>query len=183
MVAVFGSSARALSHPLSDKAGLLLGSEGSGNSALVIYNDSDNVDYWGGMRFDGSPPYLTREHGGIAISQGSDKWDKCLAPGDMVRDAVRQVREMHGLGSTPEPYAAAFFDWSDDPFDGGSHLWNVGRPSWDLAPKIMQPRNGVPVFIVGEAYSDRQGWVEGALRTSERLLQEHFGLPPPRWLA
>jgi monoamine oxidase len=96
----------------------------------------------------------------------------------MVRDAARQVREMNGL-STPEPYAAAFYDWSDDPFGGGSHLWNVGCPSWELAPKIIRPRKDVPVYIVGEAYSDRQGWVEGALRASEMLLQQHFRLPLP----
>jgi hypothetical protein len=156
--------------------------EESGNSAIVIFNDSDNVDYWGGMRLDGSPPYMTRAPGGAAISRGSDMWDKCLAPEDMVRDAVRQVREMHGLRSIPEPYAAAFHDWSDDPYGGGAHLWNIGSPSWELAPRIIQPVNGVPVYIVGEAYSDRQGWVEGALRTSEMLLQQHFGLPPPPWL-
>src|SRR5262249_33821500 len=119
---------------------------------------------------------------GAAISTGSKVWDKCLAPEDMVRDAVRQVREMHGLRSIPEPYAAAFHDWSDDPYGGGSHLWNVGCASWDLGPEIIQPVNDVPVYIVGEAYSDRQGWVEGALRTSEMLLQQHFGLPPPSWL-
>ena len=119
---------------------------------------------------------------GVALSAGSNLWNQGVAPEDMVRDAARQVREMHGLRSTPEPYAAAFCDWSDDPFGGGAHLWNVGCASWDLAPKIIQPRNDVPVYIVGEAYSDRQGWVEGALRTSEMLLQQHFGLPPPSWL-
>jgi len=109
-------------------------------------------------------------------------WDKLVAPEGMVHDAVRQVREMHGE-STPEPYSAAFYDWSDDPFGGGSHFWNVGCPSWDLVPRIIHPRPDVPVYIVGEAYSDHQGWVEGALRTSEMLLQQHFGLPRPSWRA
>jgi hypothetical protein len=38
------------------------------------------------------------------------------------------------------------------------------------------------VHICGEAYSDQQGWVEGALCVAERMLQEHFGLKWPKWL-
>jgi hypothetical protein len=41
----------------------------------------------------------------------------------------------------------------------------------------------VPVFICGEAYSHGQGWVEGALETAEAMLQGHFGLRPPPYLA
>ncbi len=35
----------------------------------------------------------------------------------------------------------------------------------------------------GEAWSDWQGWVEGGLRSSERLLQGELGIGPPDWLA
>ena len=35
----------------------------------------------------------------------------------------------------------------------------------------------------GEAYSDQQGWVEGAFCEAEKMLQEHFGLQRPIWLA
>ena len=38
------------------------------------------------------------------------------------------------------------------------------------------------VFLCGEAYSVSQGWVEGALNTAERMLEEHFGLPRPAWV-
>jgi hypothetical protein len=34
----------------------------------------------------------------------------------------------------------------------------------------------------GEAYSDHQGWVEGALYVAERMLEEHFNLERPSWL-
>jgi hypothetical protein len=39
----------------------------------------------------------------------------------------------------------------------------------------------VPVFICGESYSHAQGWVEGALATTEDMLQHHLGLMPPTW--
>jgi monoamine oxidase len=38
------------------------------------------------------------------------------------------------------------------------------------------------IFIVGEAYSFGQGWVEGALDTAESTLEEFFGLAQPEWL-
>ena len=48
-------------------------------------------------------------------------------------------------------------------------------------PAITQPRPGLPVYICGEAYSQQQGWVEGALQTAEIMLQSHFGLAPAHW--
>jgi len=41
--------------------------------------------------------------------------------------------------------------------------------------RIVQPEDGVPVYICGEAYSDAQGWVEGALQTADLVLAK-FGL-------
>jgi hypothetical protein len=39
-----------------------------------------------------------------------------------------------------------------------------------------------PAYIVGEAYSGVQGWVEGALTSTELVLEQHFGLSRPSWL-
>ncbi|MGH8399456.1 MAG: flavin monoamine oxidase family protein, partial [Gammaproteobacteria bacterium] len=39
------------------------------------------------------------------------------------------------------------------------------------------------IYIVGEAYSYNQGWVEGALDTAESTLQQFFGLKWPSWLS
>ena len=47
---------------------------------------------------------------------------------------------------------------------------------------MRRPWPGVPVHVVGEASSNGQGWVEGALETAERTLQEQVGLARPRWL-
>lgn len=43
----------------------------------------------------------------------------------------------------------------------------------------MQPLANRPLFICGEAYSDAQGWVEGALQTADLLLKK-FGIGPLR---
>jgi hypothetical protein len=38
------------------------------------------------------------------------------------------------------------------------------------------------LHVCGEAWSDCQGWVEGGLRSVERLLQEELEVDPPEWL-
>jgi monoamine oxidase len=47
---------------------------------------------------------------------------------------------------------------------------------------MIKPVPTVPVYVCGEAYSNGQGWVEGALETAELVLQEHFGLGAPAWV-
>ncbi|MDQ6807130.1 MAG: hypothetical protein M3065_19710 [Actinomycetota bacterium] len=48
-------------------------------------------------------------------------------------------------------------------------------------PSMINPVPSVPVYVCGEAYSNGQGWVEGALETAEMVLQKHFGLAAPDW--
>jgi monoamine oxidase len=100
----------------------------------------------------------------------------------MVDEIHRQLVTMHGVRFAPEPYAAAFMDWGTDPFGGGVNFWNIHARSWEVIPRIIKPVDDVPVYICGEAYSNGQGWVEGALETAELMLQTHFDLPPPEWV-
>jgi monoamine oxidase len=104
----------------------------------------------------------------------------------MVEYSQKQLREIHGNQiKIPDPYVSAFYDWGDDPYGGGYHAWagGFGVPlPWEAAKRIRQPVVGVPVHVCGEAYSDQQAWVEGALCTAELMLKEHFGMDPPAWL-
>jgi monoamine oxidase len=43
--------------------------------------------------------------------------------------------------------------------------------------RIIQPHAKMPLYICGEAYSDAQGWVEGALQTADMMLAK-WGLGP-----
>ncbi len=49
-------------------------------------------------------------------------------------------------------------------------------------PDMRQPHVGESIHICGEAYSDQQGWVEGAFCVAEKMLQEHYGLTRPNWI-
>ena len=91
----------------------------------------------------------------------------------MVDEVARQLQQIHGLPFTPDVRNAAFRDWGDDPFGGGWNSWNIGVKSWEVKARIVNPIDDL--YVCGEAYSDAQGWVEGALETADLML-EKFGL-------
>jgi monoamine oxidase len=53
----------------------------------------------------------------------------------------------------------------------------------DVMPYMRKPDANERIHICGEAYSDQQGWVEGAFCEAEKMLQEHFGMKRPVWLS
>lgn len=134
---------------------------------LGSLTDAMNVQFWNRFGGGGRAPEVLR------------------VPPAMVEEVTHQLARMHfpeGEGRVPAPLAAVFQDWIEPPFSGGWHLWQPGVASWEVMPEIRRPINGVPLFICGEAFSALQGWVEGALNTTERTLQDHFGLPRAGWI-
>lgn len=152
------------------------------NSLLMAsYNDIGTVPFWKGLE-DGKP-YV-----GYKPSCGSWQTANALAPDElwatdqMVRIAHEQVEEVHGLPAIPEPYAAVYHSWDEDPYGGGWHAWKAGFRLDEIMWRMRKPVDEHNIFIVGEAYSFGHGWVEGALATAESTLEEFFGLPQPKWL-
>ena len=76
----------------------------------------------------------------------------------MVQEMHRQLMQMHGIDSAPEPIDAAYMDWSQDPFGGGVHLWNTNYKSSEMLARMIQPVAEFPCYICGEAYSTNQTW-------------------------
>lgn len=108
-----------------------------------------------------------------------------LAPKDFTEMLHGLTAQMHQVSATdiPEPYVAKAKDWTADPFGAGWHFWRPGVKVWDTLPKLRQPIGGIPVHICGEAYTNQQGWVEGALVSAEHVARAHFGIGrPPVWL-
>ncbi len=96
---------------------------------------------------------------------------------------VKQLQELHGPSTdVPPPYTSAFKDWRVDPYGGGYHSWKAGGRVWEVMPYIRHPHPDKSVHIVGEAYSDEQGWVEGAFLTAEHVMRDKFNLRCPDWL-
>ena len=56
------------------------------------------------------------------------------------------------------------------------------EPDQEIAGKLVRPFVDADLYTCGEAFSGEQGWIEGALKSAERVL-ESMGLPsPPPWV-
>lgn len=158
----------------------------AGRSMLMAsYDDGLNIGFWDGFR-DKRGRGWRKEAAQVPEPEwflgeadrkgaGNEEWREHHAPASMVEEVQRQLAVIHGLSFAPEVLDAAFMDWGDDPFGGGWNSWNIGVDSRAVKKEIVQPEDGVPVYICGEAYSDAQGWVEGALQTADLVLGK-FGL-------
>ena len=57
------------------------------------------------------------------------------------------------------------------------HIWNIGchhwKPGCDSKQMYAKLKNPLPnVYIIGEAFSQKQAWVEGALETVHEIIDE-----------
>jgi monoamine oxidase len=149
---------------------------------MASYDDGTNIGFWDGLR----PRRREAWKAGLEVSVPEDPfypankrdenpWFKYDPGQPMVAEVSRQLGLIHGMSYTPKVCNAAFRDWGDDPFGGGWNSWNIGISSPRVKHRIIQPFDERPLYICGEAYSDAQGWVEGALQTAELLLAK-FGL-------
>lgn len=130
---------------------------------IASYSDLDSVPFWEGLE------------------EGDDYKDGPTigykATISMVKEAHRQVLEIHGQSELPSPCAAAYFNWDDSPFGGAWHCWKPGFRYNDIHKKMRHPINDENVYICGEAFSPKQGWAEGALQTAEELLCRDLDKP------
>jgi lysine 2-monooxygenase len=152
------------------------------NSLLMAsYNDISTVPFWKGLEagapFKGYVPSCIEPGTNDAIVPM-----EFPATEDMVNSANKQLAEVHAQQEIPLPYSAVYHDWSGDPYGGGWHEWKANYRLDEIMWKMLKPVEGDDIFIVGEAYSIGQGWVEGALDTAETMLEEYFNLPRPKWL-
>ncbi|HVI47227.1 MAG TPA: FAD-dependent oxidoreductase [Chitinophaga sp.] len=158
---------------------------------LASYDDGNNTGFWDGLRpqrglawklgraklltlidvFRGADDELDGA-AGLSANGLNQEWGQYAAPKRMVEELSRQLSQMHNIATTPEVKAAAFRDWGEDPYGGGWNSWNIGVKSWEVRDKIVHPLPDCPLFICGEAYSDAQGWVEGALQTADIMLEK-----------
>ena len=71
----------------------------------------------------------------------------------------------------PKPLKTKVFYWPC-----GVGYWKVGANSLAVSKRIIQPFSGEKVYVCGEHYSEKnQQWIEGALETSEVMLDRFWG--------
>jgi len=125
---------------------------------LASYNDIETIPFWKG---------LSHVENDSELFCGPEGYQ---ATKEMVKEANDQVEEMHDFEEMLNPIAAAFFDWSENPFGAGWHCWKPNYKFLDIAENMSHPVKEEKVYICGDAYSLAQGWSEGALETAEQVL-------------
>ena len=69
--------------------------------------------------------------------------------------------------------ACGIRDWGKDPYGAAVHVWKPRAKSWEVADAFTAfslDGRTTNVHICGDAYSDYQGFIEGALRSAGRVL-------------
>jgi hypothetical protein len=65
-------------------------------------------------------------------------------------------------------------DWGREPYGAANHSWRPERKSWEIQRRLgaikILPAPKATMHVCGEAYSDYQGFIEGALRSAIYVL-------------
>jgi len=155
--------------------------EHTNNSMLLgSYGDMETETFWKALS-DDKVLFEVKASKSASLKE-LHELDNVQATKLMVDELMTQLRELHGDITIPEPYVTYFKDWTDDPFGAGYHAWKAGYSVENVMPYMRKPVSDEQIHIIGEAYSDQQGWVEGAFCEAEKMLQEYFGLDRPYWL-
>jgi lysine 2-monooxygenase len=114
----------------------------------------------------------------LTIDSGRSRALKSPLSPRALAEIKRQLSEMHGV-DVPRPTDGVFINWSQPPFGGAWHNWQPGYRSWESTVRMYRPLPNRSLHVCGEAWSEAQGWVEGALAATEAMLQQEFKLSPP----
>jgi len=160
------------------------GTDPETNNSMLLgsYGDMETETFWKALT-DDNVLFEVKAAKSASLTE-LHELDNVQATKLMVNELMNQLRELHGDQVTiPEPYVTYFRDWTEDPFGAGYHAWKAGYSVQDVMTYMRKPAVDEQIHICGEAYSDQQGWVEGAFCEAEKMLREYFGLTCPYWLS
>ena len=94
-------------------------------------------------------------------SQASMNGEKFLI--EALHDEIEQLFSIR----PPKPLFVTQHYWK-----GGVHLWKPTYNVDEIYSNILQPNKEKNIFICGETYSHKQGWIEGALSSCYDLFHK-----------
>ena len=150
-------------------------------AALTIYCDFMNINFWKGLQ-NVQPLFESAMQEKYSGKPDSDIFPASQA---VVREATRFFKDIFNTHYVPEPAMTSVRIWEgtvkfDAPasqqFGYGVHQWALGANDKEVMAFLVEPLPNL--FTCGEAFSDYQGWVEGALRSTDLVMKKGFGLDP-----
>jgi hypothetical protein len=151
------------------------GESATGPAALTLYCDINNADFWQELQQIG-PKFTSplQKHYDQQVPQVL-----FAASEAVVNEMTRQLQDVFSTFAIPRPVLTSYRRWGDEAFFGYAyHQWGRGANDIEIIPQLAKPFAKLDVYTCGEAFSDQQGWVNGALRSAEIVLTKYFGLAP-----
>lgn len=142
-------------------------------AALTIYCDWDNANFWKGLQ-EAAPDFESSLQ-----KTYSNKTPQRIFPASqaVVDEATRLFKLLYSTPSVPEPVMTSFRLWDgESDFGYAVHQWALGADDAAASKELVNPVGDV--YTCGEAFSDMQGWVEGSLRSADRVLDELPNVAP-----
>jgi hypothetical protein len=148
---------------------------------LASYDDMDFTSFWQEIQL----PVDQRRSVPVSRDYQPLQGPRAASP-TMERMLLQELAKVH-YGSPdeawriPTPKQSMFMDWGLNPFGAGYHAWASHYDIADVMQQIRAPARmagaaNANVFITGSAFSNDQGWVEGAFCTAESVLVEFLHL-------
>jgi len=98
-------------------------------------------------------------------SYNADFWNNFKNDKDIMKYLTKILNEMFPEKNIKDPEWITIHYW-----EAGDHLWKVGVDSKKIQKNIDDLFISKNIYILGEAYSDRQAWIEGAIETVHKKL-------------
>jgi len=94
-------------------------------------------------------------------------WSKAHANGDeyLIKSLHKEIKSLFGI-EPPKPEFISVHYWNE-----GFHTWNSGFTMDYAYQKMLNPFQEKNIFVCGEAFSRKQGWIEGALESCYDILK------------
>jgi monoamine oxidase len=92
------------------------------------------------------------------------------------KEYLRQLKHIYDQCSSSNSNSTFALKWLRPYYwESGVHVWKKHADSLKMHVKARIPfGRRVPCFIVGEAYSMHQGWIEGALETVDEVFEKYL---------
>ncbi|MEO8673374.1 MAG: FAD-dependent oxidoreductase [Tahibacter sp.] len=153
----------------------IVGTSATGPAALTLYCDFNNADFWQEWQEIG-PKFTSplQSHYDVEVPQVLFAASQAL-----VDEMRRQLQDVFASVSVPAPVLTSYRRWGDEAeFGYAYHQWARGADDRSVIEYMVKPFAHLDLYTCGEAFSDQQGWVNGALRSADLVLTRHFGLEP-----
>jgi hypothetical protein len=95
----------------------------------------------------------------------ADFWNAFKNDKDVKKYLTKILNEMFPEKNIKEPEWITMHFWK-----AGDHMWNVGVNTKKIQEKMDEIFIPKDIYILGETYSERQAWIEGAIETVHKKL-------------